>query len=355
MIPASKEVIGNNAANEFIVKGCIAYVPRELQLNATEMMGAGDPYENDVESDFDLDLEESDEDPEEEFMNEVEEMFNDSVATQQLHPRPVDDFIKNLSNEIKSCKLTYNCDNAVAMEILVPCVLKTITTEFVASAEPMNAKDRSTLTLNKIKIFKDLIREFCNDNIDEEKILIEEIELFCGRDPAKGKKKDEQAIKLAEAANQLQFHIILQCFLQFKVLSKQAVLNWGEKAAKSVQGDEEKKEGDTAASTQAGADSSENENDEEEQDENLEIIGIEMRAKFLKDMQKTLDHLKTVDDNKKDESSSEESSSDSDSSDSDKSDDSDKDKAKEEAAPASKDKGSSGSSSSSSSGDSSDS
>lgn len=56
-------------------------MPRELQLNQTEMMGGSDQQENDVESDFDLDLEESDEDPEEEFMNEVEEMFNDSVST----------------------------------------------------------------------------------------------------------------------------------------------------------------------------------------------------------------------------------------------------------------------------------
>lgn len=232
------------------------------------------------------------------------------------------------------------------MEILVPCVLKTITSEFIASAEPMTAKDRSALTLNKIKMFKDLIREFCNDSVDDEKSLIEEIELFCGRDPAKGKKKDEHAMKLAEAARQLQFHIILQCFLQFKVLSKQVVLNWGDKAAKSVQGDEEKKDGETAASTQAGADSSNEGSDEEEEvDENLDIIGIEMRAKFLADMQKTLDHLKTVDDTKKDDSSSndDESSSESDSSSSSIDDE------KKKAAPAGKNKDSSGSSSGNSS------
>ena len=314
------------------------------------MVNGSAPFEDDVESDLDLDLEESDEDPEEEFMKEVEEMFNDSVATQQLYPRPVADFIKNLSNEIKSVKLTYNCDNAVAMEILVPCVLKTITSVFVASAEPMNAKDRSSVTLEKIKIFKDLIGEFCSDSKDDEKILIEEIELFCGRDPTKGKKKDEHSMKLAEAARHLQFHIILQCFLNFKVLSKETVLAWGDKAAKSVQSEEKKEKED------APNDNSSNEDEEEdEQDENLEIIGIEMRAKFLKDMEKTLDHLKSVD-TKKDEdgdSSSSESSSESSSSDSD-SDGADKKDAKDKAAPAGK-KDASSSGSSSSSGDSSDS
>ena len=123
--------------------------------------------------------------------------------------------------------------------------------------------------------------------------MLEEVELFCGRDP---KKADEKAVgrssQISEVAPQsLPFHIILQSLHKLDVLTKEAILTWYDRVTKT---------------TAAEADGSSVDLEAEGQDEILDIIGEEKRAKNVEAMAKFVEYLKTA----KDESAS--SSSDSD-------------------------------------------
>ena len=123
-----------------------------------------------------MDLEESEADPEEEFMKEARAIFEDSQASQQVQQLPDGKFIKNLSSEIRSCKLTFNVSNSIVLETLVPLILKTVSTED-ESPKAIAKEIHRTLTLNS-----GLIREFCRED-KEMSDLIEEVELFCGKNP----------------------------------------------------------------------------------------------------------------------------------------------------------------------------
>jgi len=63
---------------ELFVKGKLAYIPRELQLKDTELLGACSPY-NQEESDLDVSDEESDVDPLEEFSQELSDLFSNCL------------------------------------------------------------------------------------------------------------------------------------------------------------------------------------------------------------------------------------------------------------------------------------
>ena len=57
--------------NDFFDIGLIAYLPRECQLNDTELLGSQSPYLNDEESDFEEDDEEEEENERIAFLNET--------------------------------------------------------------------------------------------------------------------------------------------------------------------------------------------------------------------------------------------------------------------------------------------
>ena len=94
---------------------------------------------------------------------------------------------------------------------------------------------------------------------------------------------------------------MLQCYQNYSILPKQIILDWATTAEESL-----KKE------------QPDEDNDEEEADEVLEVVGVEMRTKFLAAMQNYLNNLKEADKESDSDSSSEGSSSSSSSDDSDK-------------------------------------
>lgn len=53
----------------------LCYLPKKLNYGKNELISAASGFEEEVESDLDDGLEESDEDPKEEFMHATEELF----------------------------------------------------------------------------------------------------------------------------------------------------------------------------------------------------------------------------------------------------------------------------------------
>ena len=78
--PEEKCFVKSEKANtEFFLDGVMSYLPRDMTYGRTELIVASSGYDQEeVESDLDEDLEESDEDPKDEFMEETEGLFADS-------------------------------------------------------------------------------------------------------------------------------------------------------------------------------------------------------------------------------------------------------------------------------------
>mmetsp|Transcript_4660 Transcript_4660/g.7914 ORF Transcript_4660/g.7914 Transcript_4660/m.7914 type:complete len:250 (+) Transcript_4660:1040-1789(+) len=91
--------------------GQITYIPREFALARHEWLGGESPYANEVESDLDLEEDEVDLDPVEEFKKVSEEIFLNSLQAQSLMKRPHNEFVKTLIKEIRSQKMIYNVQN----------------------------------------------------------------------------------------------------------------------------------------------------------------------------------------------------------------------------------------------------
>jgi hypothetical protein len=118
--------------------------------------------------------------------------------------------------------------------------------------------------------------------------LIEEAEIYCGRD------KYQYFGKL--------FHVVIQCFWKQQIVSSSAILSWMEKSRKSLsvyKKDPKINSKDNSIITPDDIDS-------EDIDEILEIVGIEKREKFLESMKKFEEYLEDLENQKSD---SEDSSS----------------------------------------------
>ena len=150
--------------------------------------------------------------------------------------------------------------------------------------------------IKTLKQYKELLKEFCSSD-EEQRYLIEETEIYCAT---------SKNIKYRSL-----FHNMLQCYQNYGILPKELIFDWAANAEESL-----KKEKPA-------------EDDEEEADEVLEVVGVEMRTKFLAAMQNYLKHLKEADKESESDSSSEGSSSSSSSSD-------DSDKGEKKAAPKTK-------------------
>lgn len=104
--------------NEFFDIGLISFLPRECQLNEDEMLGAGNPYAKEDESDFEEDDEEDEE--------------NDMIAFEKETRQTLDRCIKNkfpISNaimEMKSLKMTYNMGYSECVEAFFPVLFSHI-------------------------------------------------------------------------------------------------------------------------------------------------------------------------------------------------------------------------------------
>jgi UDP-3-O-[3-hydroxymyristoyl] glucosamine N-acyltransferase len=296
-----------NFADDDLEVGVKAFVPRELQLKSWELMGSKlQQQEPEEESDLDLDLEESEDDPEEEFMKEARAIFLDSQAQQEVQKLSADRFNKNVSAEIRSCKLSYNVDNSVVLETLVPLLLKTVSIVDTSALAVAQEVDK-TLTFNS-----GLLREFCHED-NEMKFLLEEIECYFA--PPKAIEKGKSTSQISEQPSiVLPFHIILQSLHKVNILSKEAILTWYTRVTASK--GEAENGGDDDASEEIEGD---------ERDEVLEIIGEERRSKHIMLVKKFVEFLQTK---KEEESESDSDCSDSSSSDSDSSSSSNKSKGK---------------------------
>lgn len=73
-----------------------------------------------------MDYEEFDENPEEEFINAAKDVYDTCLTNQKNHETPASEFMKVLIQEVKALKMTYNVDNQMVLETMVPLILKTI-------------------------------------------------------------------------------------------------------------------------------------------------------------------------------------------------------------------------------------
>ena len=75
--PDENSFVSSKSANkEFFIKGVLTYLPRDMSYNKSELITSQSGYDEDeAESDLDDNIEESDEDPKDEFLNEAESLF----------------------------------------------------------------------------------------------------------------------------------------------------------------------------------------------------------------------------------------------------------------------------------------
>jgi hypothetical protein len=115
-------VEAKNPQSDLFEVGVNSYLPRECQLKESELLGSGNPYDNDGESDLD----EEDDDMMEEnerqaFNNEVRQTIDRCVTSH--FP------ISNAIMEVKSLKMTYNMDHSDCLEAFIPPLFDTIKEE----------------------------------------------------------------------------------------------------------------------------------------------------------------------------------------------------------------------------------
>lgn len=122
-----EEFIESNEAHELFEKGVIAYVPRDMVLKQSELVGYK-AYDNEEESDLDEGLEDSDADPIEDFKKDVHDVFETVLGNTQIDKK----LSKQLIMETKSCKLTYNVQNPVIIECMWEIIFSTINKDLVS-------------------------------------------------------------------------------------------------------------------------------------------------------------------------------------------------------------------------------
>lgn len=102
-----EEVPEENFNKEFFVKGTFTNPPYDRRLNETELLGARFNYDKE-ESDLDLSEEEEEEDPFEQFSVEVSDLFDNCLENKKMSGISQKEFIKQLTFEVRSLKLTFN-------------------------------------------------------------------------------------------------------------------------------------------------------------------------------------------------------------------------------------------------------
>lgn len=65
------------ANSDFFEQGVICYLSKKMSYSKTELISANSGFEEEAESDLDDGLEESDEDPRDEFMDETEQLVEE--------------------------------------------------------------------------------------------------------------------------------------------------------------------------------------------------------------------------------------------------------------------------------------
>ena len=96
---------------EYFEKGSFSYIPRDLALRDSELIGAGNPFEDEEESGLDTGIPEDPPDQEEIAYEETEGLYKDCIQTQEVNKRGQEEFIRNLVSEFKSAKMTNNISN----------------------------------------------------------------------------------------------------------------------------------------------------------------------------------------------------------------------------------------------------
>ena len=85
---------------------------------------------------------------------------------------------------MKSLKLTFNAINNKVIETILPLIMD-IVIKFKDDNPSISLKDLSLKIVDTITHYEGLIKEFCNNGMEEETYLIEETEIYCGRDRLK--------------------------------------------------------------------------------------------------------------------------------------------------------------------------
>jgi translation initiation factor eIF-2B subunit epsilon len=104
--------------SEIFKVGAIAYLPRESQLEETEMLGSKGPYEHEEESDIDEEEEDQDENERIAFENETRKTLERCVKNKFN--------VSNAIMEVKNLKMTYNMEYSECVEASFPVLMDII-------------------------------------------------------------------------------------------------------------------------------------------------------------------------------------------------------------------------------------
>ena len=192
----------------------MSFLPRECQLSEDEMLGAGNPYANEEESDLE------DEDDEDDV--------NDMIAFEKETRQTLERCIKNkfpISNaimEMKSLKMTYNMGYSECVEAFFPVLLGHIS-QMEGSTDDTAKRAKNIQTF--LTEWKNFIKDFVREDPDQF-TLIRCTEIFAAEN----------------GAFNSSFHIIVQVFYTLKVLTGGIIQTWNTKAQESLKQLEKKSE-----------------------------------------------------------------------------------------------------------------
>jgi hypothetical protein len=181
--------------NEFFDIGLMSFLPRECQLTEDEILGAGNPYAKEEESDFE-------DDEEDDGDNEV--MAFEKETKQTLERCIKNKFpISNAIMEMKSLKMTYNMGYSECVEAFFPIIFGHISSlEGSADDTAKRAKNIQSFLTEWKAFIKDFVRED-----PDQFTLIRCAEIFAAEN----------------APFSSTFHIIIQVLFTLKVLSSQII------------------------------------------------------------------------------------------------------------------------------------
>lgn len=152
---------------EYFEKGSFSYIPRDLALKDSELIGAGNPFDDEEESGLDTGIPEDPPDQEEIAYEETEALFKDCFQTQEVNKRPKTEFIRNLISEFKSTKMTNNISNSSFTYVVFNVIMShTFGKESLSEVkkEGLTTAELISEITNTLEFHFELFETFCGDS-----------------------------------------------------------------------------------------------------------------------------------------------------------------------------------------------
>lgn len=192
----------------------ISYIPRECKLQQCELLGQGNVYANDEDSDLDEDDDDEEDNDREMFEKETKDTLERCVKNKFS--------ISNASMEVKNLKMTYNMEYSDCVEASFPVLMGIIAQSEGSDEAAKRAKNIQTILTEWKPFLKDFVRE-----VADQFTLVRQAEI------------QSSVIPIFNNS----FHIIIQVLFTLKVLQASVIQQWSQRAEQSLkETDDDKKD-----------------------------------------------------------------------------------------------------------------